>query len=106
MTCPIQPRGKRLVVEPMDDESLSEVIQVVQFDTYNTKSSGVEGKSKTRGRVLAVGSECDHRNGVRVGDVVRFTKNGGLPITHLYGKDYLILSEKDLIGPEEDGNYP
>lgn len=96
MTCPITPRGRRLVVESIDDEPLSQTIEVVQFDKFNTKSSGVEGREKTRGLVLAVGSDCDHVNGAQVGDVVHFTKNGGLP-THVDGKDYLILSEKDLM---------
>jgi len=105
MLCPIRPRHKKLVVEPMDDEALSSIIEVVQFDKFNTKSSGIEGKTKTRGRVLAIGEECDKVHGVKVGQVVRFTKNGGLPYSH-GGKDYLILNEKDLIGPEEDGDHP
>jgi co-chaperonin GroES (HSP10) len=105
LVCPIKPMGKRLVVEPMDDEALSSIIEVVQFDKFNTKSSGIEGKSKTRGRVLAMGRDCDHQYGVKVGDVIRFTKNGGLPVSQ-DGKDYLILNEKDLIGPEEDGDNP
>ena len=91
--------GKRLVVEPMDDESPSSIIEVVEFDKFNTKSSGIDGKTKTRGRVLALGKDCDHQYGVKVGDVIRFTKNGGLPVSQ-DGKDYLILSEKDVIGPE------
>jgi|SRR3990172_645309 len=95
----IRPRHKRLVVEPIEEEKLSNIIDVIQFDRFNTKSSGIEAKSWTRGKVLAVGDECDKENGARVGDVVRFTKNGGLPV-EFAGKDYLLLSENDLIGVE------
>ena len=94
----IRPRHKRLIIEPMDEEKLSQVIEVVQFDKFNTKSSGIQAKSWTRGKVLALGEDCD-KEGAQIGDIVRFTKNGGLPVEH-EGKDYLILSEKDLIGVE------
>ena len=96
----IRPRNKRLLVEPMDDEQHTGRIQIVSFDKFNIKSSGIEGKTKTRGKVLAVGPNCDKVNGAKVGDVVRFTHNGGLPFKH-DDKDYLLLSEKDLIGVEE-----
>lgn len=95
----IRPRHKRLVVEPIDEEKLSYVIDIVQFQKFNIKSSGIESKSWTRGKVLALGEDCDKENGAQIGDIVRFTKNGGLPV-ELDGKDYLILSEKDLIGVE------
>jgi len=97
----IRPRHKRLVVEPIDDEKLSSIIEVVQFDKINTKSSGIDSKSWTRGRVLVLGEDCDTENGAQVGDIVRFTKNGGLPFRK-DDKDYLLLSEKDLIGVEYD----
>jgi co-chaperonin GroES (HSP10) len=94
----IRPRHKRLLVEPIDEEKPSQVIEVIQFDKFNTKSSGVEAKSWTRGRVLRMASDCS-AHGAQPGDIVRFTKNGGLPVSH-DGKDYLLLSEKDLIGVE------
>jgi co-chaperonin GroES (HSP10) len=94
----IRPWHKRLVVEPFEEEKLSQVIEVVQFDKFNTKSSGIEAKSWTRGKVLAMADDCAE-HGAQIGDVVRFTKNGGLPV-NLDGRDYLLLSEKDLIGVE------
>ena len=94
----IKPRHKRLVVEPMDEEETSS-IAIVRFDKFNTKSTGIEGKIKTRGKVLAVGDGCDHNNGAHIGDIVRFTPNGGLPINH-EGRDLLILTENDLMGIE------
>jgi len=97
----IRPRHRRLVVEPMDELKPETVIEIVQFDKFNTKSSGLESKSWTRGRVIAIGSDCDPVNGANVGDIVHFTKNGGLPVKE-DGKDYLILSEKDLLGIEYD----
>ena len=93
----IRPRHKRLVVEPMDDEKMSSVIEVVQFDKFNTKSSGIEGKSWNRGRVLALAADCDKENGAQIGDIVLFTKNGGLPFRE-QDRDFLLLSEKDLFG--------
>lgn len=97
----IRPRHKRLLVEPIDNESQSKIIAVVEFDKFNQKASGLEAKSWTRGRVLALGDDCDKVNGAKVGDIVQFTKIGGLPIQE-NGKDYLLLSEKDLFGVEFD----
>lgn len=96
----IQPRNKRLVVEPMDDEKLSQIIEVVEFDKFNTKSSGVESKSWTRGRVLSLGEGCDKVNGAQIGDVVKFTHNGGLPFND-EGKTLLLLQEADIMWIEE-----
>lgn len=97
----ILPRNKRLVVSPMDDEKLSEIIEVIQFDKFNTKSSGVEAKSWTRGQVVSVSDDCDQVNGAKVGDVVQFTKNGGLPV-QCEGRDYLLLKEADIMWVEEE----
>lgn len=97
----ILPRDKRLVVEPLDDEKLSQIIEVVQFDKYNTKSSGLEAKSWTRGRVLALGDGCDKENGANIGDIVKFTHNGGLPFND-EGKNYLLLQEADIMWIEEE----
>lgn len=94
----ITPRGKRLVVDPIPEEETA-TIAIVRFDQFNTKSSGIEGRKRTRGTVLAVGDQCDKDNGAQIGDVVRFTENGGLPVTH-EGRELLILSEKDIIGIE------
>ena len=94
----IRPRHKRVLVEPIEEEKLSQVIEVVQFDKFNTKSSGIEAKSWTRGKVLAMAEDCAI-HGANIGDVVRFTKNGGLPVSFA-GRDYLLLSENDLMGVE------
>ena len=96
----IRPRDKRILVEPIDEEKHSGRIQVIIFDKYNVKSSGIESKTKTRGKVIALGPNCDHENGAKVGDIVRFTHHGGLPFHH-ENMEYLLLSEKDLIGVEE-----
>ena len=94
----ITPRGKRLVIDPMIEEETSS-IHIVRFDQFNTKASGAEGRNRTRGKVIAVGNDCDKENGAQIGDVVRFTNNGGLPFTH-DGRELLILTEKDIIGIE------
>lgn len=102
---PIRPRKKRLLVEPIENKLTSSLIEVVEFDTFNTKASGVEAKSWTKGRVLALSEDCDHVNGAKIGDIVVFTKNGGLPFRK-HDKDYLLLSEKDLMYIEEHGDHP
>lgn len=94
----IRPLNKRLVVEPVNEEETAR-IAVVRFDKYNQKSSGVEGKTRTRGIVLAVGNGCDKVDGARMGDIIRFTHNGGLPV-QFDGKDLLLISEKDIFGVE------
>ena len=91
----IRPLHRRLLVEPINLDDISEIIEVIEFDKFNLKSSGLESKSWTRGKVLAVGEDCDKNDGPSVGDIVMFTKNGGLPVEE-NGKDFLILSEKDL----------
>ena len=97
----ILPRNKRLVVSPIEDEKLSQIIEVIQFDKFNTKSSGVEGKSWTRGVVVSLSDDCDHVNGAKTGDVVQFTKNGGLPV-QFEGRDFLLLKEADIMWVEEE----
>lgn len=97
----IRPRKNRLVVEPLDLEQKQSPIAIIEFDKFDTRSSGLTTKDYTRGKVLAVGEECDHRDGARVGDVIRFTKKGGLPVDH-EGKTLLLISEKDIYGIEID----
>ena len=97
----ILPRNKRLVVSPLEDEKLSQIIEVIQFDKFNIKSSGVEGKSWTRGQVVSLSDDCDQVNGAKVGDVVKFTKNGGLPV-QFEGRDYMLLKEADIMWVEEE----
>ena len=95
----IRPLKKRLVIEPIDEELQNTIVKVVLFDQFNTKSSGVEAKSYTRGKVLALGADCDQRYGAKVGDVIRFTKHGGLPYED-DGKEVIIISENDIYGVE------
>lgn len=95
----IRPLKQRLVVEPMDEEEPKTIVKVVRFDQFNTRSSGLETKSYTRGKVIALGDGCDHRYGAKVGDVIRFTKHGGLPVED-EGREVIIISEKDIYGIE------
>ena len=97
----IAPLGKRICVEPVENKLRSPLLEIVEFDKFNVKSSGIEGRDYTKGKVFSVGPGCDPVNGARIGDIIVFTKNGGLP-TKQEGKDLLILSEKDVMYIEED----
>lgn len=88
-------------LKPLGDKVIVEVV-----DEPTTTSSGIvlpdSAKEKSqRGKVVAVGSGKLLDNGERValevseGDVVVFAKYGGTDIS-LEGKDYMILSERDI----------
>lgn len=88
-------------LKPLGDKVVVEVIEEPQ-----TTASGIvlpdSAKEKSqRGKVVAVGSGKLLDDGtrvaleVKVGDTVVFAKYGGTEID-LEGKDYMILSERDI----------
>ena len=94
----IKPLGDRLVVERLEQEE----------KTYGGIIIPDSAKEKPKqGKVLAVGPGAKDDNGKRVpvdvqaGDIVLFTQWAGNEIK-IDGKDYLVLSEKDVIGIIED----
>ncbi len=94
----IKPLGDRLVVERLEQEEKTSGGIIIP-DSAKEKPK--------QGKVLAVGPGAKDDNGKRVpvdvqaGDIVLFTQWAGNEIK-IDGKDYLVLSEKDVIGIIED----
>lgn len=88
----LKPLGDKVIVEVVDEPTTT-TSGIVLPDSAKEKSQ--------RGKVVAVGSGKLLDNGERValevseGDVVVFAKYGGTDIS-LEGKDYMILSERDI----------
>ena len=80
------------MLKPLADHVIVEVVEVKE--------------KPQQGKVLAVGRGKYSDNGtlikpeVNVGDEVIFAKYSGTPVKH-QGKDYLILSERDILATIE-----
>jgi chaperonin GroES len=89
----LKPLGDRVVVERIEEEAKTKG-GIVLPDTAKEKPQ--------KGKVIAVGSGRVLENGqklpleVKVGDTVVFAKYGGTEI-EIDGKEYIILSERDLL---------
>ena len=88
----LKPIGDRVVIELLDQEA-EKVGSIYVPDTAKEKPQ--------QGKVISVGS--GRRDGkdlipmtVKAGDIVLFSKYGGTEVKH-GGKDYLILSEGDIL---------
>ncbi len=92
----LKPIGDRVVIEQLDQEA-EKVGSIYVPDTAKEKPQ--------QGKIIAVGQ--GRRDGkdiipmtVKVGDTVLFSKYGGMEVKH-GGKDYLILSESDVLAVVE-----
>ena len=89
----LKPLGDRVIVEIVDEPQTT-LSGIVLPDTAKEKSQ--------RGKVIAVGPGRVLDNGDRAalevseGDTVMFAKYGGTEVT-LEGKNYSILSERDIL---------
>lgn len=88
----LQPIGDRVVIELMEQEE-EKVGSIYVPDTAKERPQ--------QGKVIAVGpGKRDGKDlipmSVKVGDIVLFSKYGGTEVKH-GGKDYLILSESDIL---------
>ncbi len=88
----LKPIGDRVIVELLEEE-MAKVGSIYVPDTAKEKPQ--------QGKIIAVGQ--GKRDGkdlipmtVKVGDKVLFTKYGGSEIKY-EGKDYMILSESDIL---------
>jgi len=88
----LKPIGDRVVIELIEQEQ-EKVGSIYVPDTAKEKPQ--------EGKVIAVGA--GRRDGkdlipmtVKVGNIVLFNKYGGTEVKH-GGKDYLILSESDIV---------
>ena len=83
-------------VKPMDDRILLE-----QVEEESKTSGGIiipdSAKEKpTMGKVVAVGTDEDLQEKVKVGNTVLYAKYGGEEIT-VDGKDYKIIQRADIL---------
>lgn len=92
----LKPIGDRVVIEMVEQEA-EKVGSIYVPDTAKEKPQ--------QGKIIAVGQ--GKRDGkdiipmtVKVGDTVLFSKYGGMEVKH-GGKDYLILSESDILAVVE-----
>lgn len=91
------------MLKPLGDRVLVEIIEEAEQKTAGGLYVPDTAKEKSqRGRVIAVGNGKMLDNGTRValdvkeGDTVYFAKYGGTEVT-LEGKNYSILSERDIL---------
>ena len=90
----LKPLGDRVLVEIIEETEQKTAGGLYVPDTATEQSQ--------RGRVIAVGNGKLLDNGTRValdvkeGDTVYFAKYGGTEVT-LEGKNYSILSERDIL---------
>jgi chaperonin GroES len=85
-----------MTIKPMDDRVLVE-----PFEEETKTSSGIiipdTAKEKpTMGKVIAVGTDEDLQEKVKVGDKVLYAKYGGEEIS-VEGKDYKIIQRADIL---------
>ncbi|MCP2015370.1 chaperonin GroES [Deinococcus sp. HSC-46F16] len=91
------------MLKPLGDRVLVEIVEEAEQKTAGGLYVPDTAKEKSqRGRVIAVGNGKMLDNGTRValdvkeGDTVYFAKYGGTEVT-LEGKNYSILSERDIL---------
>ncbi len=83
-------------IKPMDDRVL---VSFVEEETKTASGIIIPDSAKekpTMGEVIAVGTDEDLQEHVKVGDKVLFGKYGGEDIT-LDGKDYKIIQRSDIL---------
>ena len=98
------------MLKPLADHVIVEVVEVEEKTASGIFLPDTAVKEKPQqGKVLAVGRGKYSDNGtlgtlikpeVKVGDEVIFAKYSGTPVKH-QGKDYLILSERDILATIE-----
>ena len=92
------------MLKPLGDRVLVEIVEEAEQKTAGGLYVPDTAKEKSqRGKVVAVGTGKMLDNGTRVavevtvGDIVYFAKYGGNEV-QLEGKNYSILSERDILG--------
>ena len=84
----IKPLGDRVLVEPLEAETKT-ASGIIIPDNAKEKPQ--------KATVVAVGSRTsEHKMTVKIGDTVMYGKYSGSELK-LEGKDYLIMSEKDIL---------
>ncbi len=87
----IKPLDKRVVIEMSQAEEKT-VGGIILPDSAKEKPQ--------TGKIVAVGSDADLQKLVKVGDEVLYSKYGGTEVK-LEGKEYMILSQDDILAVVE-----
>lgn len=95
------------MLKPLSNNVIVEVVEVEEKTASGIFLPDTAVKEKPQqGKVLAVGRGKYSDNGtlikpeVKAGDEIIFAKYSGTPVKH-QGKDYLILSERDILATIE-----
>ena len=82
----IKPMDDRILVEPLEEEK--------------TTSGGIIIPDSAMGKVIAVGTDEDLQDKIKVGDKVLYAKYGGEEIS-VEGKEYKIIQRADVLAVVE-----
>jgi chaperonin GroES len=84
----IKPLGDRVLVDPLDADTKTASGIIIPDNAKEKPQKAI---------VVAVGNGTpDHKMTVKIGDTVMYGKYSGTELK-LEGKDYLIMSEKDIL---------
>lgn len=86
-----------MTIKPLDDRVLIEVIEEEESKTASGLYIPDTAKEKPRmGKVIAVGTDEDLKEKVKIGDMIYFAKYGGEEI-ELNGKTLKIIQRSDIL---------
>jgi len=88
-------------IKPMDDRLVLELIEEEKHTASGIIIPDTAKEKPIMGKVIAVGTDEDLQEKVKVGDKVLFAKYGGEEIT-LNGNDYKIVQRADVLAILED----
>ena len=85
-----------MTIKPMDDRILVEPLEEVTKTTGGIIIPDTAKEKPTMGKVIAVGTDEDLQEKIKVGDKVLYAKYGGEEIS-VEGKDYKIIQRADVL---------
>jgi len=94
-------------LRPLHDRVIIKRIEVEAKSAGGIVLTGSAAEKSTRGEVVAVGKGRILDNGevraldVKAGDKVLFSEGYGVKTEKIYGEEYLIMSESDILAIEE-----
>ena len=88
-------------IKPMDDRLVLELIEKEERTSSGIIIPDTAKEKPIMGRVIAVGTDEDLQEKVKVGDKVLFAKYGGEEI-NFDNKDYKIVQRSDVLAVIED----
>lgn len=85
-----------LKIKPMDDRILVELVEQESKTASGLIIPDTAKEKSTIGKVVAVGTDEDSQQHIKVGDKVLFGKYGGEELT-FDGNDYKIIQRNDIL---------